>query len=77
MLQCVFIPTLTLLQSSEQPPCPDMDYRSEKGICCNRCFPGNVWSNSQHTHLITQTVKPVLVKLSSMVTPPPPLFSRL
>lgn len=47
MLQCVFVPTLTLLQSSEQQTCLDVEYRSENGICCNKCFPGNVWPNSQ------------------------------
>ncbi|XP_034553198.1 tumor necrosis factor receptor superfamily member 1A isoform X2 [Notolabrus celidotus] len=40
LLMCMFIPTLTLLQLSEEPKCPDGDYRAESGICCNKCSPG-------------------------------------
>lgn len=40
MLQCMFMPTLIEM-------CLDVEYLSENGICCNKCFPGNVWTNSQ------------------------------
>uniref|UniRef100_A0A8C9YT70 Tumor necrosis factor receptor superfamily, member 1a n=1 Tax=Sander lucioperca TaxID=283035 RepID=A0A8C9YT70_SANLU len=40
MLQCMFIPTLTLLQPSEEQKCPLGDYPTEKGICCNKCLAG-------------------------------------
>lgn len=36
LLMCMFIPTLT----SEQQTCLDVEYLSEKGICCDRCFKG-------------------------------------
>lgn len=33
-----------------------MEYLSENGICCNKCFQGNVWTNSQsHVHWLCQT----------------------
>lgn len=52
VLQCMFIPTLT----SEQQTCLDVEYLSEKGICCNRCFQGNVWTKSQlHVHWLCDT----------------------
>ncbi|KAF1388084.1 hypothetical protein PFLUV_G00086570 [Perca fluviatilis] len=40
LLMCMFIPTLTLLQPSEEKTCPHGDYLTEKGICCNKCPPG-------------------------------------
>uniref|UniRef100_A0A8C2WKN1 Tumor necrosis factor receptor superfamily, member 1a n=1 Tax=Cyclopterus lumpus TaxID=8103 RepID=A0A8C2WKN1_CYCLU len=40
LLMCMFIPTLTLLEPSEEQTCPHGDYPTEKGICCNRCSPG-------------------------------------
>ncbi|XP_032374647.1 tumor necrosis factor receptor superfamily member 1A isoform X2 [Etheostoma spectabile] len=40
LLMCMFSPTLTLLQPSEEQMCPHGDYLSEKGICCNKCAPG-------------------------------------
>ncbi|XP_035861972.1 tumor necrosis factor receptor superfamily member 1A isoform X1 [Sander lucioperca] len=38
LLMCMFIPTLTLLQPSEEQKCPLGDYPTEKGICCNKCL---------------------------------------
>lgn len=43
----MFIPTLTLLEPSEEQMCPHGDYPTEKGICCNRCSPGTVWPSAQ------------------------------
>lgn len=69
MLQCMFIPTLT----SEQQACLDVEYRSEKGICCDKCFKGNVWTNSpSHVHWLCDTsyytnCNSFFVKLSSLV----------
>ncbi|XP_078108766.1 tumor necrosis factor receptor superfamily member 1A isoform X3 [Sander vitreus] len=40
LLMCMFIPTLTLFQPSEEQRCPIGDYITEKGICCNKCLPG-------------------------------------
>uniref|UniRef100_A0A8C9YJQ5 Tumor necrosis factor receptor superfamily, member 1a n=1 Tax=Sander lucioperca TaxID=283035 RepID=A0A8C9YJQ5_SANLU len=40
LLMCMFIPTLTLLQPSEEQKCPLGDYPTEKGICCNKCLAG-------------------------------------
>ncbi|XP_068591181.1 tumor necrosis factor receptor superfamily member 1A [Cebidichthys violaceus] len=40
LLMCMFIPTLTLLEPSEDQKCPHGDYLSKNGICCNKCFPG-------------------------------------
>lgn len=55
MLQCMFISTVTLLHLSEQT-CLDVEYLSENGICCNKCFQGNVWTTSQsHVHWLCHT----------------------
>lgn len=40
LLMCMFTPTLTLLQPSAEQKCPDEDYLTENGICCNKCSPG-------------------------------------
>ncbi|XP_070692066.1 tumor necrosis factor receptor superfamily member 1A [Pempheris klunzingeri] len=40
LLMCLFIPTMTLLQPSEEKTCPRGDYLTDEGICCNKCFPG-------------------------------------
>ncbi|TNN51905.1 Tumor necrosis factor receptor superfamily member 1A [Liparis tanakae] len=40
LLMCMFIPTLTLSEPSEERTCPHGDYPTEEGICCNRCSPG-------------------------------------
>ncbi|XP_062255996.1 tumor necrosis factor receptor superfamily member 1A [Platichthys flesus] len=37
LLMCMIVPTY--FQPSEDR-CPAEDYRSKKGICCNKCFPG-------------------------------------
>lgn len=49
VLQCMFTPTLTSLQPSEEQKCQHGEYLSEKGICCNKCFPGTVWPPAHHT----------------------------
>uniref|UniRef100_A0A8C4GDX4 Tumor necrosis factor receptor superfamily, member 1a n=1 Tax=Dicentrarchus labrax TaxID=13489 RepID=A0A8C4GDX4_DICLA len=43
MLQCMFIPTSTLLELSEERKCPTGDYLTENGICCYKCSPGTFW----------------------------------
>ncbi|XP_070768607.1 tumor necrosis factor receptor superfamily member 1A [Enoplosus armatus] len=40
ILMCMFIPTLTLLQPSEEQTCPYGAYSTENGHCCNKCPPG-------------------------------------
>lgn len=40
LLMCMFIPTLTLLQTSEEVTCEPGEYATEEGICCNKCSPG-------------------------------------
>ncbi|XP_060936733.1 tumor necrosis factor receptor superfamily member 1A [Limanda limanda] len=38
LLMCMIVPAY--FQPSEDK-CPDGDYRTNKGICCNKCFPGS------------------------------------
>ncbi|XP_034467019.1 tumor necrosis factor receptor superfamily member 1A [Hippoglossus hippoglossus] len=40
LLMCMVVPTLAYLPSSEST-CPTDDYSPGKGICCNKCLPGN------------------------------------
>uniref|UniRef100_UPI0037E877BD tumor necrosis factor receptor superfamily member 1A n=1 Tax=Semicossyphus pulcher TaxID=241346 RepID=UPI0037E877BD len=40
LLMCMFIPTLTMLQPSEEQKCPHGDYPAGNGVCCNKCSPG-------------------------------------
>ncbi|XP_042345324.1 tumor necrosis factor receptor superfamily member 1A [Plectropomus leopardus] len=40
LLMCMFIPTLALLEPSEEPMCEPGEYTNDKGICCNKCSPG-------------------------------------
>ncbi|XP_074540343.1 tumor necrosis factor receptor superfamily member 1A [Halichoeres trimaculatus] len=40
LLMCMFLPTMTLLQPTEEHKCPDGDYHAGNGICCNKCSPG-------------------------------------
>ncbi|KAM6936736.1 tumor necrosis factor receptor superfamily member 1A [Lycodopsis pacificus] len=40
LLMCMFIPTLTLSEPSEEQKCLPEDYLTEKGICCIKCSPG-------------------------------------
>ncbi|XP_059196117.1 tumor necrosis factor receptor superfamily member 1A [Centropristis striata] len=40
LLMCMFIPTLTLVQSTEGPACPFWEYRNDNGDCCNKCNAG-------------------------------------
>uniref|UniRef100_A0A3B5BES1 Uncharacterized LOC103365293 n=1 Tax=Stegastes partitus TaxID=144197 RepID=A0A3B5BES1_9TELE len=42
VFQSLFLPASTLLEDAkaEQPPCPHGDYRTEEGVCCNKCSPG-------------------------------------
>lgn len=40
LLMCMFIPTLTLLQTSEEVTCEPGEYPNNEGICCNKCSPG-------------------------------------
>lgn len=67
MLQCMFIPTLTLLQPSEEQKCPLGDYPTEKGICCNKCLAGTVWPPA---HLTWFTVAFLFMEISHR-----PIFS--
>lgn len=36
----------SLSEPSQPQTCTDAEYRSENGICCNKCVPGNVWTRS-------------------------------
>ncbi|XP_070823489.1 tumor necrosis factor receptor superfamily member 1A [Chaetodon trifascialis] len=40
IFMCLVVPTLTLLEPSEEQTCPHGDYLSEEGVCCNKCSPG-------------------------------------
>ncbi|KAK9513978.1 hypothetical protein VZT92_027471 [Zoarces viviparus] len=40
LLMCMYIPTLTLSEPSEEQKCPHGDYLAGKGICCIKCPPG-------------------------------------
>lgn len=79
MLQCMFISTVTLLHLSEQT-CLDVEYLSENGICCNKCFQGNVWTTSQsHVHWLCHTscytnCKNSFSEVKFYGDPPPPTF---
>lgn len=52
LLQCMFIPTLTLVLASKKP-CPEGDIRTDAGICCPMCPPG--------TRLITGNITLLLL----------------
>ncbi|KAM6910442.1 tumor necrosis factor receptor superfamily member 1A-like [Xenentodon cancila] len=40
LLMCMTIPASTLMPDSEEKKCPEGDYLTDEGICCNKCAPG-------------------------------------